>query len=82
MNLLIVDDEYFIVQSILRKLDFYTLGITTVWTAFSVQQAQKVFSENEVDILLTDVEMPRNTDLDLIQGIPANILNSHRAPVI
>ncbi len=67
MNLLIVDDEYFIVQSILRKLDFHTLGINSVWTAFSVQQAQAIFSENEVDILLTDIEMPRNTGLDLIQ---------------
>ena len=30
MNLLIVDDEYIIVQSILRDLDFEALGITSV----------------------------------------------------
>ena len=67
MNLLIVDDEYFIVQSILRDLDFEALGITSVSTAFSVKQAQEVFAEKRIDILLTDVEMPRHSGLYLIE---------------
>lgn len=67
MNLLVVDDEYFIVQSILRDLDFDALGITSVSTAFSVQQAQDVFAEKHIDILLTDVEMPRHSGLYLIE---------------
>ena len=67
MNLLIVDDEYFIVQSILRDLDFEVLGITSVSTAFSVKQAQEVFAEKRIDILLTDVEMPRHSGLYLIE---------------
>lgn len=67
MNLLIVDDEYFIVQGLLRELDFSALGITSVDTAFSVQQAQHIFARKRIDILLTDVEMPRNSGLDLIQ---------------
>ncbi len=67
MNLLIVDDEYFIVQSLLRDLDFDALGITSVSTAFSVQQAQDVFAEKHIDILLTDVEMPRHSGLYLIE---------------
>lgn len=67
MNLLIVDDEYFIVQSILRDLDFDALGITSVSTAFSVKQAQEVFAEKHIDILLTDVEMPRHSGLYLIE---------------
>lgn len=69
MNLLIVDDEYFIVQNILHRLDFDSLGISAVWTAFSAQQAQEVFSKKEVDILLTDIEMPRNSGFDLIQWV-------------
>ena len=67
MNLLIVDDEYFIVQSILRDLDFEALGITSVFSAFSVKQAQDVFGEKHIDILLTDVEMPRHSGLYLIE---------------
>ena len=67
MNLLVVDDEYFIVQSILRDLDFDALGITSVSTAFSVKQAQDVFAEKHIDILLTDVEMPRHSGLYLIE---------------
>ena len=55
MNLLIVDDEYFIVQSIVSALDFDALGITSVSTAFSVKQAQAVFAEKRIDILLTDI---------------------------
>ena len=67
MNLLIVDDECFIVQSLLRDLDFDALGITSVSTAFSVKQAQDVFAEKHIDILLTDVEMPRHSGLYLIE---------------
>ncbi len=67
MNLLIVDDEYFIVQSIVSALDFDALGITSVSTAFSVKQAQAVFAEKRIDILLTDIEMPRQSGLDLIE---------------
>lgn len=67
VNLLIVDDEYFIVQSIVSALDFDALGITSVSTAFSVKQAQAVFAEKRIDILLTDIEMPRQSGLDLIE---------------
>lgn len=67
MNLLIVDDEYYVVQSILRDVDFDSLGIKSVLTAFSVKQAQDIFAEKRVDLLLTDIEMPRHSGLDLIE---------------
>ena len=67
MNLLVVDDEFFIVQSIIQSVDFDVLGITSVSTAFSVKQAQAIFAEKRIDILLTDIEMPRQSGLDLIE---------------
>ncbi|HHV11346.1 MAG TPA: helix-turn-helix domain-containing protein [Clostridiales bacterium] len=69
MNILIVDDEYYIVQGILHSIDWTELGIGNVYTAYSMKQAQEIFGQQEVDILLTDIEMPKGSGLDLISWV-------------
>ncbi|GEM_PF-749865 len=66
MNILVVDDEYYIVQGITNNMNWDKLSIDTVYTAYSMKQAQEVFLNHEIDILLTDIEMPRGSGLDLI----------------
>lgn len=66
MNILIVDDEYYIVQGIISDVNWNKIGIDSIDTAFSMKQAQKVFEEKRIDILLTDIEMPNGSGLDLI----------------
>lgn len=66
MTILIVDDEYYIVQKTIRDVNWDQLGIDSILTAFSAAQAQEILKEKHVDILLTDIEMPRMNGLDLI----------------
>ncbi len=66
MNILVVDDEYYIVQGITRNINWDKLGIDNVYTAYSMKQAQEVFKQHTIDILLTDIEMQKGSGLDLI----------------
>ena len=69
MNLLIVDDEYYIVKGIDSLINREKLGIDAVFTAYSVQQAKRILEKEKIDILLTDIEMPHENGLDLIEWI-------------
>ena len=61
MKILIVDDEIYAVEAIREMIDWQTLGIDEVLTAYSMRQAQKQLSEKSVDILLCDIVMPQGT---------------------
>lgn len=80
MNLLLVDDEYYSVQGIREHLANALPELDNIFTAYSAAQARQVYAKNKVDILVTDIAMPRESGLDLIawvkeQGYPSvNIL--------
>lgn len=67
MNILIVDDEYYIVKGIVKHINWDKIGINTILTAYSMQQAQNIFQKEKIDILLSDIEMPKGTGLDLVE---------------
>lgn len=71
MNLLIVDDEMYIVRAITGSIDWASIGIDQVFTAFNVPKAREVFQNEQVDILLTDVEMPGENGMDLVRWVLA-----------
>lgn len=56
---LIVDDEYYAVQGIAQNVKWERLGVGKTYTAYSREQAERILREHSVDILLTDIEMPR-----------------------
>ncbi|WP_026494833.1 response regulator transcription factor [Butyrivibrio sp. WCD3002] len=72
MTLLIVDDEFYLVQGVKNAIDFEALGIDEIYTAYSADQARSVYEEHTVDILLSDVEMPRENGLSLIKWVKDN----------
>lgn len=78
MNILVVDDEYYIVQGISKTVDCKNLGVSEVFSAYSMKQAQKVFQEHDVTILITDIEMPRGSGIDLVRWV----YDSGYAPVV
>ena len=69
MNILIVDDEIPAVQGILKIISWESLGIDHVYTAYSMKEAIGHLLLNEVEILLTDIEMLGGTGFDLIQWV-------------
>ncbi len=72
MTALIVDDEFLLVQGVKNTIDWKSLGITEIFEAYSADQAKKVYEEHQVDILVSDVEMPRESGLSLIHWIKDN----------
>ncbi|MGB4659346.1 MAG: helix-turn-helix domain-containing protein [Mobilitalea sp.] len=72
MNILVVDDEYYIVQGILKNTNWAKLGIDSIYTAYSMKQAQEIFLQHEIDILLADISMPKGNGLDLITWVNEN----------
>ena len=75
MNLLVVDDEYYIVHHIATALNGKRAGIDTIFCAYSSEQAKKMIQTHQVDILITDIEMPQGSGLELIQWIKAQGLS-------
>lgn len=61
MNLLLVDDEVYVVRTLQKKIDWERQGVDRVFTAFNVERAKEIFLQEKIDILLTDIEMPRES---------------------
>lgn len=72
MKLLIVDDEMWAVQGILDGVNWDSLGLEEVLTAYSYAQAVDIMQANFVDVMLCDIEMPDESGLELVAYV-----NSH-----
>lgn len=69
MNILIVDDDRFVIAALNKNIDWTSLGITRVFTAGNIFQAQEVFQNNDIEILLSDIEMPGGSGLELLSWL-------------
>ncbi|WP_164775410.1 response regulator transcription factor [Paenibacillus glycanilyticus] len=68
-QLLLVDDEIHAIEGVKSDLALDKLGISKLFTAYSMKQAKQVFSEEAVDILLCDIEMPQGSGLELLSWV-------------
>ena len=69
MNLLITDDEYYIVQGLVGMIDREELGIDSIFTAYSAEQALNILRKEQVDLMLLDIEMPKETGFELLDHL-------------
>ncbi len=69
MKLLIVDDEIYIVRAMLNSIDWKQIGINQTFMAFNVEKAREIMQEQHIDIVITDIEMPRESGLDFLEWI-------------
>ncbi len=67
MRILIVDDDMAIVEAIRDTVNWSKLGIVEVETAYSAERARKILKEKPVDIVISDIEMPKETGLELLR---------------
>ncbi len=75
MNVLIVDDDRFVVSALEQKIDWPSLGIQQIYTAYNIRQAKKIFDENTIHILISDIEMPQGSGLELLAWIRSEGFN-------
>ncbi|MBQ9211581.1 MAG: response regulator [Clostridia bacterium] len=69
MNVLIVDDEAYAVNALATRIEWEKFGFTAPHTARSMAQAQAVFLDQPVDLMLCDIEMPQGSGLDLFEWV-------------
>lgn len=69
MNVLLVDDDRFVVAALEKKINWEQLTVTEVLTAFNIRQAQKIIEKNSIDICVCDIEMPGDSGLDLLSWV-------------
>lgn len=66
-RMMVVDDEYMILEGMRHLLPFEDYGIEIVFTAENAEQALAYQRTHPVDIVLTDVSMPEMTGLEMIE---------------
>jgi len=69
MNILIVDDQISVVNGLMKGIDWDKLGIDKVLKAFNAFEAKALYNNMPIDILLTDIEMPGESGVSLVQWI-------------
>ena len=72
MRVLIVDDDIATVNVIEQKVDWQKLGITEVFTAYNIARAREIIGQRDVDIIISDIEMPQGTGIDLLSWYRKN----------
>ena len=76
MNVLLVDDDRFVIAALEKKIDWNALSITDVYTACNVTQAQTIMTQNNINICVCDIEMPGKSGLDLLSWVRENNMDT------
>lgn len=69
MNVLIVDDDVYVVEALRRSVPWGSIGIGKVYYAYSVERAKKLLSDEEIHILISDIEMPKENGFVLLAWV-------------
>lgn len=77
MKLLIVDDEALVRNGLKNSISWENFGISTVLLAEDGVQAVRLAHQEQPDIVLTDVRMPRMDGIELATRLRQQLPNSH-----
>ena len=69
MNLLIVDDEYYTVESLRIKMTEKCPQFDRIFCAYYIKHAMEYFSQYEIAVMICDIEMPGGSGLELLEQI-------------
>ncbi|MFC9707862.1 response regulator [Paenibacillus sp. NPDC056933] len=69
IDILLVDDETYVTESLELTIPWGELGVTTVLRAASGKEALQIMEENAVDLVVTDIRMPGMSGLELIEEV-------------
>ena len=68
-RVMIVDDEPLVRQGIIRSVNWDNHGVEQIEEANDGLQALEKYRKTKVDILITDIKMPRMNGLELIRAL-------------
>ncbi len=71
IEVLLVDDESYVTESLQRTIPWAELGVWKVHQAVSGAQALQMIEEQQIDIVVTDISMPGMTGLELMERVGA-----------
>lgn len=66
MNILLVDDDEYIIQAIRKRICWDELKIENVYAAYNIRQAMELLMEVSIQIMVCDIELPQGSGLDLL----------------
>lgn len=72
VELLIVDDEETALQAVREKVRWSELDFRNVYSTANIAEAKKILTENSINILLCDIEMPMCSGLELVEWVNVN----------
>ena len=72
MNVLIVDDQQAVIDSLKKEVRWDQIPVEKVYTALSAREARMALRNFDVDVLLTDIEMPEEDGLSLFRWMREN----------
>ena len=77
MNILIVDDQPSVLASLTTTINWKSVGIDQVYSASSTLAAKNIIDKENIQILLTDIEMPVENGCGWMLHIPASQLGKY-----
>ncbi len=69
IQLLVVDDDMTILEVIRDSLDWEKLGVNQIFVALNVTNAKQIIVDNDIDIIISDIEMPKESGMELIKWV-------------
>jgi len=76
-TVLLTDDEVSITDSIKSSIPWASLGIEKIYTAADGIQALELFQSHRIDLLITDIKMPRMDGLTLLTKVRESYPETH-----
>ncbi|OKP95712.1 response regulator [Paenibacillus sp. P46E] len=71
IELLLVDDETYVTESLARTIPWEVLGVREIYQAASATEALEILERQSIDIIVTDISMPGMDGLQLIEAATA-----------
>ncbi|CAM4346396.1 response regulator [Paenibacillus alkaliterrae] len=72
MKALIVDDERHVRKSIHKLIDWEALGYEEIFEAENGSDAEKIILEQQPQLVITDIMMPKTTGIELMEWMETN----------
>jgi two-component system, response regulator YesN len=69
MNLLLVDDEEYVIESIKKNVKWSNTGIKEIYTSSTMQQAQDIMKMLPIDVIVSDIVMQEGSGFDFMTWV-------------